>query len=207
MNLHMNRRLEVLAREIAAKKSFPVDQEENARFAAIGRSNQFKLASDSGVKSKGAANPAGREVAPNCRPAEAAPPIPSQPKAAAAPFKVGDRVRSLVDGVNIGATGFKAGDIGEVMRITETSVYARFSANALHWAFYELQLELIPQKEEAKPSAGEWLDCGEDMPDIPGGQYMFRRKYAHDRTYPGAVSLRSAIGPSQYATYQYLVRP
>lgn len=53
MNLHMTRRLEVLAREIAASKATKIDAAANALFAEAARKHDKKAPSDWG-KSKGA---------------------------------------------------------------------------------------------------------------------------------------------------------
>jgi len=52
-----------------------------------------------------------------------------------------------------------------------------------------------------------WIQCSEDMPNLPYGTYEYRNNGSSKHTRPLATNLRDLIGPSGYSYRQYRLLP
>lgn len=52
-----------------------------------------------------------------------------------------------------------------------------------------------------------WIQCSEDMPNLPYGTYEYRNNGSSVHTRPLATNLRDLIGPSAYSYRQYRLLP
>ena len=159
MNLHLERRLEVLAREIAARKAPKIDHAANELFALAARKHEQKAPSDWVGKNNGAAKAStAAEKVGTTRPSpEAAPPNSK--------FKVGDRVRpspltyshaewdeSTITKIDIGTMG-------------QLRVWGLFKEKERETWCGEDQLTLIPT-----PDAEGWIEWNGGECPIPGAK-------------------------------------
>lgn len=138
-----------------------------------------------------------REVVPSYTgaPQETTPAAPPPSTEKPPKFKVGDRVRRT-------AECMKQYGVGQ-----REHVVARVSAcgEKLYWESgvgfdYARNMEIIPS--EPKEADGEWIQCGDDMPDLPAGLYEWKGPDG-SVVRPKAASLRYVVSSEDRHKFQY----